>query len=384
MLQEWLGTNNAALDLLTASAILGGFLFLILLVRIVWMRILSPLVSRTGTKIDDVLLLPMRKFVLLALLLVGLHESIRSLDVVQSNPHALKALASVLGVAGVILTTFIVLKLFGGLVSWYLLKNAEQHENFRDLKVQASLVRKIGNTLIVAVGLLYLMRSVGLDISPLLASGAIGGLAVALAMQDSLSNLFAGFYLTFDKPIRVGDFIKLESGDEGFVEEIGWRNTKIRLWANNVVVIPNSKLSQSIITNYYLPKQEMSVYVYCGVSYDSDLQHVEKVVVDVAAKVQREVQGADTSWEPVVRWKEFGDFAITFVTVLRVREFSAQYLLQSEFIKALHQRFQEEGIEIPYPMRTVILRPAGDGTYTERTISVRDSKSTVDAPVDIK
>ncbi|MBI4531562.1 MAG: mechanosensitive ion channel family protein, partial [Candidatus Latescibacteria bacterium] len=141
-------------------------------------------------------------------------------------------------------------------------------------------------------------------------------------------------------------------------EEIGWRNTKVRLWANNVVVIPNSKLSQSVITNYFLPEQEMSVYVWCGVAYDSDLQHVEDVTIEVAKHVMLEVEGSALDWEPVVRWKEFGDFAITFVTVLRVKEFSAQYKLQSEFIKALHHRFKEEGIEIPFPIRTVILKNA--------------------------
>lgn len=354
--------GSLALDLLAAGGILGAFLLAALLVRLFWMRILGPFIRQTDTELDDVLLLPLRKLMVGGLLLIGLHEAAGSLGFLQAHPQAAKILYRGLGIAGVALAVWIALKVFNDLVSWYVRRAAAHPEEGRDLSHQAALVRKAGNILLLAVGLLYAMRSAGLDISPLLAGGAIGGLAVALALQDTLSNLFAGFYLTIDKPVKVGDFVKLESGDEGFVEEIGWRNTKVRLFADNLVVIPNSKLSQSVITNYFLPEQAMNICVWCGVSYDSDLQYAEDVTVEVARQVMRRVEGADPEWEPIVRWKEFGDFAITFLTVLRVKEFGAQYALHSEFVKALHSRFREEGIEIPFPIRTVIVKqPAGAG-----------------------
>jgi small-conductance mechanosensitive channel len=102
----------------------------------------------------------------------------------------------------------------------------------------------------------------------------------------------------------------------------------------------------------------MSVYVRCGVAYDSDLEGVEAAAISVARDVLKRVEGADPKWEPVVRWKEFGDSSIQFVTVLRVKEFSAQFLLQSDFIKALHRRFREENIEIPFPIRTLQIKGA--------------------------
>ena len=350
--------ESLALDLLTAGGILSAFLLTALLVRLVWMRVLRPFIERTGTELDDVLLLPLRRLTQWGLVLIGLHESIGSLSALRTSPQAAKILSRGLGIAGVALAVWITLKVFNGIISWYVRKAEERPDEARSVSHQAGLVRKAGNVLLLALGLLYVLRTAGLDISPLLAGGAIGGLAIALALQDTLSNLFAGFYLTIDRPVKVGDFVKLESGDEGFVEEIGWRNTKVRLWATNLVVIPNSRLSQSVITNYFLPEQETSVYVWCGVSYDSDLQHVEAVTIDVARQVMREVEGADAQWEPLVRWKAFGDFAITFLTVLRVKAFEAQYLLHSEFIKALHRRFREEGIEIPFPIRTVIVKQA--------------------------
>jgi small-conductance mechanosensitive channel len=350
--------ESLASDLLVAGGILSAFLLTALLVRLFWMRVLRPLVRRTGTDLDDLLLPPLRVLVVWGLVLIGLHESLASLSAVRASAQTVRLLGRALGVAGASLAVWTALRVFNRLTSWYVRRAAERPERARDISTQAALVRKAGNVLLSAVGLLYVLRTAGLDISPLLAGGAVGGLAVALALQDTLSNLFAGFYLTIDRPVKVGDFVKLESGDEGFVEEIGWRNTKVRLWANNLVVIPNSKLSQSVITNYFLPEQETSVYVWCGVSYDSDLQRVEDVTVDVARQVMREVEGADAQWEPLVRWKEFGDFAITFLTVLRVKTFDAQYLLHSEFIKALHRRFREEGIEIPFPVRTVIVKQA--------------------------
>jgi len=359
MTETFWKSNPLALDLLTAGGILGAFLLGILLVRLFWMRSLGPLIRRPDTGLDDIVLLPMRRLALWSLFVLGLHLSVSSLDTVQSNARAVGIMGKILGVGWASLAIWTALNLFNGIVSWYARKAAERSKDARDVSHQAGLVRKAGSVLFIGIGLLYILRTAGLDISPLLAGGAIGGLAIALALQDTLSNLFAGFYLNIDRPVKVGDFIKLESGDEGFVEAIGWRNTKVRLWANNVVVIPNSKLSQSVITNYFLPEQETSVYIRCGVSYDSDLQYVEDVAVDVARKVMQEVEGASTEWGPVVRWKEFGDFAITFVTVLRVKEFSAQYKLQSDFIKALHRRFREEGIEIPFPIRTVIMK--GDG-----------------------
>ncbi|NIM06104.1 MAG: mechanosensitive ion channel [Armatimonadetes bacterium] len=348
--------SSSARDLLGAATILAAFLLAMLLVRLLWLSVFRPFIKRTRTELDDVLILPLRSLVVWGILLLGINHSLASLEAVQANPRFLAILDKVLGVAWVLLFAWIAWRVFSGVLTWYVQNAAARPEGARDVSHQASFARKAVNILILAVGILYILRMLEVDISPLLAGGAIGGLAIALALQDTLSNFFAGIYLAIDKPLSEGDFIKLESGEEGFVEEIGWRNTKVRLWANNIVVIPNSKLSQSVITNYFLPQQEMSVYVWCGVAYDSDLQRVEDVAVEVAKQVMQQVEGSSLDWEPVVRWKEFGDFAITFVTILRVREFGVQYALASEFVKALHRRFKKEGIEIPFPIRTVIMK----------------------------
>jgi small-conductance mechanosensitive channel len=348
----------------TAAGVLGAFLLMMLVIRLVWVRALGPLVRRTDTELDDILLVPLRGLAVWGMLLLGLYYSLSSLEYVQQAPRVMPLLAKALSIGWIVVAIWTSLRVFNSIVRWYAGWSLRRPEGARDISHEASLLRKATNVVVLAIGLLYVLRVAGADISPLLAGGAVGGLAIALALQDTLANLFAGFSMAIDKSVSVGDFIKLESSEEGFVEAIGWRNTRVRLWANNVVVIPNSKLSQSVITNYFLPMQEMSVYVPCGVAYGSDLDRVERVTVEVARRVMGEVEGAATGWEPVVRWKDFGDFAITFVTVLRVRDFAAQYALRSEFVKALHRRFQQEGIEIPFPIRTVIMRPASESPAT--------------------
>lgn len=359
---EVLQQNPVVLDLLTAGTILSIFLLLMLAVQLLWHRLLSPLISRTDTELDEIILSPTRTVVLWGLFLLGIYYSVGSIESVRSRAELVGLMEKVLRVGWALLAVWAAVRLLRGLTAWYVRKAAKHPEKPRDIASQATFVQRTLTIVVLVLGVLYVLRAAGVDITPLVASGAIGGLAVALALQDTLSNLFGGFFVSVDRPVRVGDFIKLESGQEGYVDEIGWRHTKVRLLANNVVVIPNSKLSQMIITNYFLPLQEMSVPVPCGVSYDSDLQRVEEVAIDVAKQVMQRVPGSSTDWTPVVRWKEFGDFAISFVTVLRVKEFTAQYVLQSEFIKALHRRFNQEGIEIPFPIRTVIMKQgAGSG-----------------------
>lgn len=343
-------------DIIEAAGILVAFLLAALLARLFMGRLIAYYLRKAAVNLDESVALTLRSLASWALVLIGVYYGASSLPWATQNPHVAVLLARGLGVAWVLLALTGSLRIFNLLVTWQVHRMKERAGNARDISQQAILTRKVVNVLVWGIGLLYLMRTAGLDISPLLASGAIGGLAIALAAQDTLSNLFAGFYLTIDHPIRVGDFVKLESGQEGYVDEIGWRNTRVRLLPNNLVVIPNAKLSQTVITNYFLPQPEMSVYVPCGVSYDSDLEYVERVCVDVARKIQRMVVGADPEWEPVVRWKGFGDSAVNFVTVLRAQQLETQFLLESEYIKALHARFRQDGIDIPFPMRTLVMK----------------------------
>lgn len=231
----------------------------------------------------------------------------------------------------------------------------------------SSLITNITKLLVYALGLLIVLDQVGVEITPLITGLGIGGLAVALALQDTLSNLFSGFQIILTRQVVSGDYIQLESGQEGYVQDVKWRNTTIKARLDDAeTVIPNRRLADAVVTNYSMPRNPMWVRVEVGVHYDSDLEHVEEVTMEVAREVAGDVQGASADVEPVLRYRAFGDSAITFVARLKVDEFDRQFLVKHEFIKRLHRRYDEEGITIPFPIRTLEVpdgvRVRGDGT----------------------
>jgi small-conductance mechanosensitive channel len=233
----------------------------------------------------------------------------------------------------------------------------------------SSLTRNIAWAVVAVVGVLVVLNGVGLSITPMLTALGVGGLAVALALQEPLANFFAGLFLTLAGQIRLGDYVKLDSGQEGYVADFSWRSTRLRMLANNLVIVPNARLAQAIVVNHHLPSPDLAVLVDVGVDYDSDLQHVERVVTEVGRGVMREVTGGVPAFEPFIRYHTFADSSINFTVILRGNEFTDQYLVKHEFIKRLHARFAQEGIVIPFPIRTIAQRtgPPAGGT-APRTI----------------
>ena len=206
---------------------------------------------------------------------------------------------------------------------------------------------------VFVVGGLIVVQTVGISITPLLTALGVGGIAVALALQDTLSNLFSGLHILASRQVKIGDYIKLSTGEEGYVADISWRNTSIRALSNNMYVVPNLVMASSIITNYDQPQREMAVLVNVGVGYESDLKKVERVTVEVGREVMKEVAGGVPEFEPFIRYNTFGDFAIGFTVILRGKEFVDQYMIKHEFVKRLHERYNQEGIVIPFPIRTI-------------------------------
>ncbi|MCJ7500048.1 mechanosensitive ion channel family protein [bacterium] len=213
-----------------------------------------------------------------------------------------------------------------------------------------------GNLIKLAVyilGILVILQSLGISITPVLTALGVGGLAVALALQETLSNLFAGLQIIAARQIKPGDYIHLETGEEGYVADVTWRNTTIRAIANNMIIVPNSKLASTILTNFHHPVKDLLVYVNVGVHYDSDLEHVERVTIEVAEEAQAAVEGAKRDHKPKVRYNEFGDSGIIFRVILAADEFYDSYELTHQFIKRLKGRYDEEGITIPFNMVTL-------------------------------
>ncbi|TAF07743.1 MAG: mechanosensitive ion channel family protein [Nostocales cyanobacterium] len=221
--------------------------------------------------------------------------------------------------------------------------------------VSTSLLSNLAKTIVLVLGTLILLQTVGIEITPIVTTLGIGGLAVGLALQDTLANLFSGFYLVISKQVRTGDYVKLDDGHQGYVTDINWRNTTIKEISNNVIIVPNSKLASAIFTNYHLPAKEITLTMNVGVSYDSDLELVERVTVEVAKEVMQEIAPELIENEPYMRFHTFNDCSIDFTLYMRVSEFFDQRIGKHLFVKKLHKRYQKEGIQIPFPIRDVYM-----------------------------
>jgi small-conductance mechanosensitive channel len=216
------------------------------------------------------------------------------------------------------------------------------------------LINRLVKVTVYLIALVIILGFFGVEITPIIAALGLGGLAIGLALQPTLSSFIAGMHIISDKPVQVGDFIELEGKSvSGFVEDIGWRSTRIKALGNKIIVIPNSTLADSIIVNNSLPEPEMSCVIQCGVAYGSDLEKVEKITIDVAKQIQQSVQGAVKTHDPFIRFHTFGDSNINFSIILRIETFVNKYALTHEFIKALKKRFDKENIEIAWPVRKI-------------------------------
>jgi len=220
-----------------------------------------------------------------------------------------------------------------------------------------SLTQKLAQLSVVALGLIWLLKVVfDMSLTPLITAFGVGGLAVALALQDTLSNLFAGFYVSISGLVRIDDYIKLSSGEEGYVSDINWRCTTMRTLVNNMIVIPNNKLAQTIFTNFYLPEPRMGMWIFFSVGYDSDIDRVEKILLEETIAATAVVDGLLAEPPPTIRFNPGpGDWALVYQINFNVAKFADQYRVQSDLRKILFKRLQAEKISMPFPTRTVQL-----------------------------
>ena len=327
-------------------ASLGTVLALMLLKRWVF-RVVSRLASKTATEMDDLVLAAADHPLTLLIFSSGLLLLSRLLEL---PPEADRALFAVYTACIVTAMVWFVDRMSRGL-----LERLSRRIVF--IAQARGVIQGAVRGIFIAIGILILLDSMGISITPLIASLGVGSLAVALALQDTLANLFAGMHLLADKAIEPGNFIRIESGQEGRVEKIGYRSTRVRMVTNVTLIVPNLKMVNSVITNYSQPDSQTGVAVPAQVGYQCDLEHVERVTLDVAKQVMRETEGGAPETEPQVRYQGFGESGIDFNVILQARSAPDLNQLRHVFIKRLHERYRAERIDIPYPVRRLELPP---------------------------
>ena len=310
----------------------------------------ARLTHHTPTELDDVLIRAVRLPINIGIVVLGIYLS---LTLMLDLPSGVQGIINLVGRASGVLLFII---LFGRAVSrsmdWAIAEQDKKERRAVDARLLLML-RRVLVGLIYAVGVLLVINTLGIPISPLIAGLGLGGVAVALAIQPTLSNLFAGTYVMTEGVVSPGDYIEMEGGIAGYVVEVGWRSTRLRTWSNTLVVVPNARFAETIITNYYEPTPAVNVYLTCGVSYDSDLAKVEAVSMEVMNSVLETSPHGVQEYGAYFGFENFGESNVDFWLFVQAKDRLASFELRSELINTLHRRFDEEGIVINYPVRSI-------------------------------
>lgn len=308
----------------------------IIIIRLVFSKLLKIIARKT--KIPYLLLQQtFRGIPTLLGILIGLYTV---MEILTIPPQPLLFLQRLFHALVILSLTLIVAHLGSGYLKHKLGKTSA---HFASTSILATTI----DLTVYAIGILILLESFGVSISPLITALGVGGLATALALQDTLANLLSGINILVSKQIKMGDFVKLATGEEGHVVDMNWRNTTIKTPTENMVVVPNQKIASSIITNYAQPFAECSISIPIGVSYESDLEHVERITAAVAKEVLQDTEGGVKSFQPFIRYNSFAESSVSLNVILRVEAVTDQSLIRHEFIKRIYARYRQEGIVIP-------------------------------------
>ncbi len=362
--------------LLSGCVLIAAFAIGCLLNHIVHQKLLQH-VDTSEINLQSIFIRALRGIPILFCLATALYWIVDSV----SFPASIAKIFSCIFFTVIVFTIVRVLeRTLSGLVNWKL-------SGTDNAMAQSTLLDTIFTVVIYGIGVLIILQYYGISITPIITAMGVGGMALALGLQETLANIFSGLQLIISKQLQVNDYVRLSTGEEGRVTDINWRYTTITPPNNgNIVVIPNKTIAAAITTNYSKPRDDIVVTIPVGVAYDSDLQFVEKVTLEVAKEVtvklykeeatlddseddaapdsQQSTKSLDDELKaiglpaPIVRFHTFGDSSINFNVILHSSSFDLQYELKHEFIKALTDRYRKENIEIPFPIRTLIQKDA--------------------------
>ncbi len=326
---------------LLPSVLLGGAICIGIILEIIVLVRIRSIIAKNNWLSGGKVLKSFEGVTFISFLGVGLYLFVNNLSV---NPKIEGYLSKSLAIAAILSATIVVSRVCVAYIK-------SKTDNLNGQFPSTSIFGNLTKVAIFGIGILIILNVLGISITPIITALGVGGLAVALALQDTLSNLFAGISIIASNKLRTGDYIKLQSGEEGFVEDISWRTTTIKETSDTMVVIPNSKLSTAIFKNFNLPVKEVNFPVQCMVGYDNDLEKVERISLEAAKKIVADCSACAPDFTPMVRFHTFSEAGMLFAVHFRATEAIMQGPIRHEFIKELTRRFREEDIDISFALR---------------------------------
>lgn len=342
--------------IIIAVAVVAAFLS-----RIVLKMIGRRIASRTRTEIDDIIIEAISRPIFYLILLGGLEFELRYLARVfpEAPAEAFVVLHGIKFALGAVVAGWLVIRLINGSIRWYGHHIAVKTETRIDEEF-IPIVDRIVKLVVFILVLMSILSHFQVDIKGLVAVLGVGSLAVALAAQDSLSNMIAGFILMLDRPFRVGDRIALPNGRRVDVHEIGLRSTKFLTFDNTIIVIPNAELAKMTIDNISYPGPRLRVRVDVGVAYGSDIDRVRALLAEAASGHPAVL--ADPA--PTVSLVKIGESSLDFSLFAQVAAYQDEWTTGNEIRERILKIFEREKIEIPYPQRTIHIVAAKDEPST--------------------
>jgi len=340
-------SGNIYLD--TFILFVGLFLSLSI-VFFIFERILLKIVIKTKTDLDDIILKKSYFPFSILLMLVSLRITLAKIDFGFSsgissfvNNMVYTALMAVVGYLVYIVVDLFIVRAFN--------RFAHRTKSYVDKSI-FSLVHSVLRVALIVIFILYTLSIWGVEIVPLLGALGIAGLAVALALQPVLGNVFSGASIVLDKSIRVGDLVYLDQQTKGKIVKVGMRSTRILTFDNELIIVPNSKLADSIIQNVAQPEPKSRVVVPFSVAYGSDAEKVKKIVMDEINTVNNLINDP----EPLVRFLEMGESSLNFKAYFYVDSYENRFKAIDEIVTKIYNALRKANIEIPFPQMDVHLK----------------------------
>jgi small-conductance mechanosensitive channel len=343
-------------NILLAIIILAASLGAAKLSQYVLTKWLSKFTRFTKTAIDDKIINAVKKPIYFIILLLGLRLAS---DTLSLPVQIQKIINGATYIVGVFIAVLVIYRVADLLLKWYLKKLAKKTDKAVE-KDFLPLIEKVSSIFIFLIGIIVVLKHFNYDVLSLVTALGIGSLAIGLAAKDTLANMISGFTIMVDRPFRVGDRIQLSSGEVGDVLEIGLRSTKIKTFDNTVIIVPNTELANMKLINQAYPDSLLKARIDIGIGYGSDVEKAKKIMIDAALSIDYVVKDPP----PIVYFDEFGDSALLLYMRFWVKEYLDRMLARDAINMLIKKRFEEEGIEIPFPIRTVHMEP-------EKSVRVR-------------
>lgn len=333
---------------LRSVIVLIGVFVILKLTAFIIEKVVLRATAKTKTPIDDLFIEKASKPITLLILLIGMRIALEEIPLAPGVDEVFAKIVSSI----IILIIAYIAYLFIDIVLFVILRSKIKNGSSSTRESLLSLVNSVLRVAWIILATLYIFNLWGVEIGPLLAGLGIAGLAVALALQPTLANVFSGISILLDKSIRVGDLIYLDTETKGRVLQVGLRSTRILTFDNELIIMPNTRLADSKIQNVTLPEKKSRVIILFGVAYGSNIEEVKKLVLNEIKKIK----GFVNEPEPVVRFVEMANSSLNFKAYFHVQDYNERFAAIDEANTRIYNVLNKAEINIPFPQMDIHIK----------------------------